>query len=341
MALEEKNESACDKAPIGLVKILCLDRFCLVSMLRSLGGTGVLALSAAPFRSLGRDVAYWVLHDGNQPSRHALVVDEVGYLSHQLTIVAEFTPHGGWADWLAQDSWFRSARNIDVQLYGEAAAQEEVAAVKCIQSTQYIICLREWDGEKCLSRNAIRNIAKAAKYCAPILNNSVAGVSDYFSLVGSSDGRRAAKGQTSDRHYSNDIWGSIKDGSSRLYFARVNQKNVSAVRVSAVGDRAYYMMGGASEEGFALGASHYLLVHVATELKQLGFESLTLGVANSEGLIRFKQGLGGRAIMTKRFQLNFNNSQISVGVIGMKFRLRVQKVVAGVRAKLSQFGRGG
>jgi lipid II:glycine glycyltransferase (peptidoglycan interpeptide bridge formation enzyme) len=80
--------------------------------------------------------------------------------------------------------------------------------------------------------------------------------------------------------------------------------DLSAIRVNYFGNHAYYDMGGSSQEGYRTGASPFLIHEVAKELKRRGFLTFTLGVANRDGLKKFKEGLGADPVTLIRYYLN-------------------------------------
>lgn len=286
---------------------LCLGDDALYRELNRLGlGTDTLALSIAPFRACNSDRMYWLALAPDQPNRFALILNEIGYLSHQVTLITSAESQDAWRACVMSHPWLRTGKHIEIQLYGEdvtanASSISENSGIQ--QSTQFILDFSRWDSDKSLSTNMQRNLKKAAKQCDVVEINSEQGVSDYVQLVHSSDERRASLGQKNAKHSHDGLRSSVMHGCSSLYFAQCDGVNVSSVRINKVADRAYYVMGGTSAHGFSIGASPFLLISVANKLKAIGFKSLTLGLANSDGLKSFKLGLGAYPVQTLRYPL--------------------------------------
>lgn len=286
---------------------LCLGDAALSRELDRLGlGTETLALSIAPYRACDSDRMYWLAIAPDQPNRFALILNEIGFLSHQVTLISRAESKDAWRSCVMTHPWLRTGKVVEIQLYGDDVTETvsqlpENSGVQ--QSTQFILDFSRWCADKSLSTNMQRNFKKASKVCSVVEINSEQGVSDYVQLVHSSDERRASLGQKNAKHSHDGMRSSVMHGCSSLYFAQCDGVNVSSVRVNKVADRAYYVMGGTSAHGFSIGASPFLLISVANKLKSMGFKSLTLGLANSDGLKNFKLGLGAYPIQTVRYSL--------------------------------------
>jgi len=286
---------------------LCLGDDALYKELNRLGlGTDTLALSIAPFRACNSDRMYWLALTPDQPNRFALILNEIGFLSHQVTLITSAESQDAWRACVMSHPWLRTGKHIEMQLYGEgvtttANSISENSGIQ--QSAQFILDFSRWSADKSLSTNMQRNFKKASKVCSVVEINSEQGVSDYVQLVHSSDERRASLGQKNAKHSHDGLRSSVMHGCSSLYFAQCDGVNVSSLRVNKLADRAYYVMGGTSAHGFSIGASPFLLISVANKLKSMGFRSLTLGLANSDGLKNFKLGLGAHPIQTVRYSL--------------------------------------
>lgn len=286
---------------------LCLGDDALYKELNRLGlGTETLAFSIAPFRACDSDRMYWLVLTPDQPNRFALILNEIGFLSHQVTLITGPESQDAWRNCVMSHLWLRTGKVIEIQLYGESVTKTVNSLPESLdtqQSTQFILDFSRWNADKNLSTNMQRNFKKAAKLCDVVEINSEQGVSDYVQLVRSSDERRASLGQNNAMHNHDGLRSSVMHGCSSLFFAQCDGVNVSSVRINKVADRAYYVMGGTSAHGFSIGASPFLLISVANKLKSMGFKSLTLGLANSDGLKNFKLGLGAYPIQTVRYSL--------------------------------------
>lgn len=286
---------------------LCLGDEALQKGLNKLGlGTDTISLSIAPFRACDSDRMYWLAVSTVQPDSFALILDEIGYFSHQITLITDSESHDAWRNCVMSHFWLRTGKLIEVQLYGESAIKSVPHIPENIEiqrSEQFILDFAKWSATDHLSNNMQRNFKKASKACNVVEVNSAEGISDYIQLVCSSDERRANLGQNNAKHNHDGLCSSVTHGCSSLYFAKCDGLSVSAARINRVTDRAYYVMGGTSAHGFSIGASPFLLISVATKLKSMGFKSLTLGLANSIGLKNFKLGLGAYPVQTVRYSL--------------------------------------
>lgn len=285
----------------------CLSDDALRELLNKLGlGTDILALSGALYRTCGSTRIFWVVTEQAKPGNHAVILDEIGYLSHQATVISYLEFGIQWNDLISCHPWLHTAHTIEVQLYGEGdpnAGENTSATEHTLVSTQFIVSLADNPEAIKLSSNTKRNIKKTASQCTVAQMDTEESINKYIALVSQSDARRDALGRKNAPHQHEGLRQSIKAGCARLYFAQCGDEIVSALRIDMLGDRAYYIMGGSSPQGFSMGASAFLIYSLMQSLHKLHFKTLTLGLANTDGLKQFKIGLGAYPIKSTRLTL--------------------------------------
>lgn len=98
---------------------------------------------------------------------------------------------------------------------------------------------------------------------------------------------------------------STEEWGATTYQARDEDGLLAAVLVGQTTDRAYYLMGGATERGYTLGASHWLQARLARRFADHGLRHYNLGGApftapeptdRAHGLHRFKTGFGATVV---------------------------------------------
>lgn len=295
---------------------ICVNIYSLCALLNKHAlGTGVLALSIKPFQTCSSARLFWVVTNKSNSMVYALIVDEIGAFSHQVTAIL-FDKFSSEINSIIHDNgWLKSARSIEVQIYGADEGQaisDFLNIPDSSASTQFIADLLEGAAQNNLSKNARRNIKKASSECTVIKSESKEAIDIYINLVSSSDVRRSNMGRINARHQHADLSKQIELGCAQLYFAQCGEDLVSAVRVSIIEDRAYYIMGGSSTYGFSIGASAFLLYSVMQNLRSIKVRSLTMGLANTEGLKNFKLGLGAKPIGTIRYNLPVSRNRLFI-----------------------------
>lgn len=313
----------------------CLSGDALRNLLNKLGlGTDILALSGAPYRTCATARIFWLVTDLANPATYGVILDEIGYMSHQVTVISYLKFGIQWNDLIGHCPWLHTARSVVVQLYGEGELHaDDITGTTehTLGSTQFIVNLADNPDTLKLSTNTKRNIKKTAGQCTVLQMDSEESIDKYIALVSQSDARRDTLGRKNSPHQHEGLRQSIKAGCTSLYFAQCGDEIASALRVDMFGDRAYYIMGGSSPQGFSIGASAFLIYSVMQSLYKSHFKSLTLGLANTDGLKQFKIGLGAYPIKSTRFTLPTRHATIGTPLaFMMKLVLLLDRRLAGL-----------
>jgi hypothetical protein len=152
----------------------------------------------------------------------------------------------------------------------------------------------EWAAR--MSGNHRRNIHRARKAGVHVVTACDAkAVGAHIELIGGSLRRRAARGEptslASDARAVEEI---LSAGQALLFQAQVDKEVLSSKIIFQLDGFGYYDSGGTSEHGMKLGASHFLMHTIASDLRSRGVRTLNLDVASSSagGLARFKAEFG-------------------------------------------------
>ena len=117
-------------------------------------------------------------------------------------------------------------------------------------------------------------------------------------LMNQSLDRRRSRGENVGRTGpSPDHMAYLESGFGELFQAMHDDTVLSSVLVLHAPKGSYYHSAGTSPDGMAMGASHFLINHIAIEMSAEGREVLNLGGADEDsGLARFKEGFGATRV---------------------------------------------
>lgn len=165
---------------------------------------------------------------------------------------------------------------------------------------EYILDLQNPDLWSQLVSNHRRNIQKAKK-AGVVVERTIAPEAcyDHLCLQDASMERRLNRGeQVNGEAQMRNFVAFVKHHSGELFRAVCDGKTLSSILVLHASKGAYYHSAGTSPEGMTIGASHFLVQHVAEILRAEGIERFNLGGADagSLGLKRFKKGFGAEEI---------------------------------------------
>ncbi|MDH3456656.1 MAG: GNAT family N-acetyltransferase, partial [Gemmatimonadota bacterium] len=140
-----------------------------------------------------------------------------------------------------------------------------------------------------------RNVKKARKAGVVVVRTQSAEVaSAHVALMTRSRDRRHGRGK-SPGHTGQPTGHAalLRSGAAEVFQALLDGSAVSSVLVLRAPQGAYYHSAGTSPEGMAVGASHFLVQAIATELRAERVAVFNLGGADEDsGLGRFKAGFG-------------------------------------------------
>jgi hypothetical protein len=170
----------------------------------------------------------------------------------------------------------------------------------------YMIHLETDNSLECMATNHRRNIVKAQRNAIELVELPEAeAILAHRRLGASSLARRKARGEPTGSMLPGEEGRAARllaTGTSRLYQASHSGSIVSSKLVLVLGEHAYYLAGGTTEEGMRLGASHFLMYQIICTLKAAGVRTLNLDVASvaAGGLGRFKEGFGAEILCIER-----------------------------------------
>lgn len=272
-------------------------------------GTEILGLIGTPFVACSKTAIFWHIYEEADKTNFAIAINEIGVRNSKLKVI--ITPGGKstdyWRNIVVGHPLLKLCEEVNFVSFPMDSSNIVDSGINPghIQSENFILDTAPIKHEN-LSSNTKRNITKAAKSCVICTLPSDEAISKYIEMVNYSDARRATQGIKNAKHQHQIVKSAIKCGYSRLYFTRCGETITSAVFIGVIYDRAYYLMGGTSPEGMAIGASPFLLLRVAEQLEKEGIKSLTLGLSNRESLKKFKFGLGARSFVVQQSGLNQN-----------------------------------
>jgi lipid II:glycine glycyltransferase (peptidoglycan interpeptide bridge formation enzyme) len=150
-----------------------------------------------------------------------------------------------------------------------------------------------------LGSNHKRNVKKAQKAGLVVSRTrSAEAASVHRALMSQSMDRRRSRGESVER-----IGPSLEDmtllqsGAGELFQALDGSTVRSSVLVLVAPKGGYYQSAGTSPEGMAVGASHFLIHGIASQLSAVGARVFNLGGADeASSLARFKQGFGASPV---------------------------------------------
>lgn len=146
-----------------------------------------------------------------------------------------------------------------------------------------------------LSSNHRRNVRKAEKAgLAVSRTRSDEAAAAHQKLMSLSMERRQARGESvSSVGASPEIAALLGSGVGELFQVVREGHILSSVLVLHAETGSYYQSAGTSPDGMDVGASHFLIHHIALELKAAGARTFNLGGANADSSLgRFKKGFG-------------------------------------------------
>lgn len=159
---------------------------------------------------------------------------------------------------------------------------------------EFVLAL-DSDVEQGLATNHRRNAKKAIKAQLTVTRSRDADdLLAHHALMHASLNRRRDRGETValseiDQHDET----LLRTGAGELYQVRRDDIVLSSMLIVSGRSAAYYRSAGTSPEGMALGASHFLILSIAQQLRDEGVTLFNLGGADRESsLARFKEGFG-------------------------------------------------
>lgn len=145
------------------------------------------------------------------------------------------------------------------------------------------------------SSNHKRNIRKGQQSGLVVKrSSSVDAMAAHHELMAQSMDRRRGRGESvSSVEVSSERVEFLSSGAAELFQVLRGDTVLSSVLVLRAPKSGYYHSAGTSPEGMSLGASHFLIHSIASELKVEGAELFNLGGADeTSSLARFKSGFG-------------------------------------------------
>lgn len=97
-----------------------------------------------------------------------------------------------------------------------------------------------------------------------------------------------------------------------VLIAEHNDRIVSAMLFLACGRSLYYKFSASALDSLLLRPNHYLITQAIGYAIERGFDKLDLGISDTEGLVRFKDRIGGKA--TDVYSAAYNPLQKSAGI---------------------------
>lgn len=157
------------------------------------------------------------------------------------------------------------------------------------------------------SANHKRNIKKARNFGIKILKgvDSREACERHSELIDFSMNRRARGSKIKKTNHVSSTLNYIQTNSGKLFQASLNQRVLSSVLILEAERGIYYHSAGTSEEGMALGASHFLIDEIADEYRNQSKWLFNLGgtLQDQTGLQRFKKGFGATPIKLETFDM--------------------------------------
>jgi len=266
-----------------------------------------------PFRSLGYANAMkatgmqpWLLclKDENRLLGGCIGFMKVGRLNRSLDIPSVPPLPSDSPFWTSLLDFCRKNRITELGLNSFASQSSSIPSLpgelRRKPRVEYGLRLSQSDPLSRMSSNHRRNVQKAQK--AGVLaekSKSVEACRDHARLQNSSMERRMRRGeQVIADSQARTSAALLEHKSGELFRATCGGEILSSILVLRAAKGAYYHSAGTSTRGMAVGASHFLIRHVAETLQAEGIEFLNLGGADASnpGLERFKKGFGTEEI---------------------------------------------
>lgn len=163
-----------------------------------------------------------------------------------------------------------------------------------------------------MSSNHKRNAQKAQKAGVIVERTvDVAASLDHARLQDASMERRMERGEdVATDAQTRTPSALVKHGAAEFFRATRDGQVLSSILILRAARGAYYHSAGTSQEGMSVGASHFLIRHVAETLRSEGMEIFNLGGADASnsGLERFKTGFGAQPVHLQAAQFDVGTS---------------------------------
>lgn len=280
-----------------------------------LPGALVLELTPVFGKCIVGGVEPWVFAFGSEGDPEAVAAGLVreGRIARSLHVaIAGRVPGAkGFWDGLREFAKQKRASTVTIECFG--ADQPPIPRLSGEQERDtvpiFLIELQDHDLDACLSKNHKRNIRKAAKQGAEILQrNDAPAVREHLRLSRSSLDRKSELGENiGSLPQIATFEGYRKSGYATYFQAGISGRILASDLVVRVGDAAFYVSGGTDPEGMKLGVSHFLMFEVIERLRESGCRTLNLGYTINEGVARFKLGFGARSLPVERVRLDWGS----------------------------------
>lgn len=174
-----------------------------------------------------------------------------------------------------------------------------------------------------------RQSLKKARQANLLVRSSTdpAALDEHLRLMALSLERHANKGEsTGDSGDAAVLRALLHNGAARLYQVIAEGRTLSSATVLRSNAGAYYHTAGNHPDGLAVGASHFLLYEIASELSRDAVAEFNLGGTDpaNEGLVRFKTRFGARTVELEAASF----------YLGSELRRRIVAASRGLRAAL-------
>nr|WP_315853138.1 GNAT family N-acetyltransferase [Bythopirellula goksoeyrii] len=185
---------------------------------------------------------------------------------------------------------FGSPTGVEIPTFGDCTRRD-----RC----EFVLDLKG-DLMSMLGSNHKRNVKKAQKAGLVVRRTRTAAAAILHNrLMNQSLERRSSRGE--DVHGvgpSPEHIAYLESGAGELFQAVHNTAVLSSVLLLISPNGGYYQSAGTSPEGMAIGASHFLINSIASQLSAENKEILNLGGADVDsGLGRFKEGFGASRLL--------------------------------------------
>lgn len=219
----------------------------------------------------------------------------------------------------------QKVKKLSIQSFGSAPVSLPSGPVRVDHRTrhEYVMSLTDFPGLDALASNHRRNAKRAERKGIVFgLPTGTSAARTHASLMGLSDSRRRSRGEAmGSGDASNTIERLLEAAAGQVFQAREGGTVLSSILVLRAREGAYYHSAGTSPEGMQTGASHLLISRVAEHFRDEGFKVFNLGGADSEGLVRFKQGFGATEVSLEAATY-FTGNWLSGAMDRMKGRVK-------------------
>jgi lipid II:glycine glycyltransferase (peptidoglycan interpeptide bridge formation enzyme) len=168
--------------------------------------------------------------------------------------------------------------------------------------TEFVIDLTVATSQWKIGETHRRHIRRAEKSAVSVRRVEAEGIPEHLSMCRHSMSRRQERGETvysvTD---SPEIPSIVINGAGQIFQALRDDVVLSSILIIRSRAGAYYHSAGTSQEGMAIGASHFLVHSVARTLQEQGVKVFNLGGAEIEnqGLRAFKSRFGASPVETE------------------------------------------